>query len=181
MGGTISATGNITSSTSTNATQTIQVTNSNAANSALSRLVVSNGTYEGSITLYGTGFTTNNAAHQNRMTIAAPFICHNVSGQHYWWIGTTGAGNDPTNANQVMILTTGGQFITMPPSYSYSALGSDGINTSFRGRTVTDSSTAASGTAASAVMHSFGASALAATNTSVTTTNAATVYIAGVS
>lgn len=177
--GNVIATGNITSSTSTNATQTIQVTNSNAANSALSRLVVSNGTYEGSITVYGTGFTTNNAAHQNRMTIAAPFICHNVSGQHYWWIGTTGAGHDPTNANQVMILTTGGQFITMPPSYSYSAWGLDGINTSFRARTVTDSSTAASGTAASAVMHSFGASALAATNTSVTTTNAATVYIAG--
>ena len=81
VGGTISATGNIISSTSTNATQTVQVTNSNAANSALSRLVVSNGTYEGSITVYGTGFTDNNAAKANRMTIAAPFILHSVSGQ----------------------------------------------------------------------------------------------------
>jgi hypothetical protein len=177
--GNVTVAGNITSSTSTNLDQLIRVTNSNAANSALSRLVVSNGTYEGSITLYGTGFTTNNAAHQNRMTIAAPFICHNVSGQHYWWIGTTGAGHDPTNANQVMILTTGGQFITQPFNYSYSAWGLDGINTSFRARTITDSSTAASGTAASAAMHSFAASTLAATNTSVTTTNAATVYIAG--
>ena len=122
VGGTISATGNIISSTSTNATQTVQVTNSNAANSALSRLVVSNGTYEGSITVYGTGFTDNNAAKANRMTIAAPFILHSVSGQHSWWLGTTGAGNDPTNGNQVMLLSVGGQFNIAPPFIKESIL-----------------------------------------------------------
>ena len=45
--------------------------------------------------------------------------------------------------------------------------------------TYTDSSTAGSGTAATGVFTSFGVPTLAATNTSVTTTDAATVYIAG--
>ena len=46
-------------------------------------------------------------------------------------------------------------------------------------RTFTNSSTAASGTAASAVFTSFAIPTLAATNATVTTTDAATVYIAG--
>jgi hypothetical protein len=45
--------------------------------------------------------------------------------------------------------------------------------------TYTDTSTAGSGTAASAVFASFAQPTLAATNASVTTTDAATVYIAG--
>ena len=44
--------------------------------------------------------------------------------------------------------------------------------------TYTDSSTAASGTAASAAMHSFGIHPIAATNAAVTVTNAHTIYVA---
>ena len=46
-------------------------------------------------------------------------------------------------------------------------------------QTFTDSATAGSGTATAAVFHSFPVHTLAATNASVTTTDAATVYIAG--
>ena len=66
-----------------------------------------------------------------------------------------------------------------PSAFSQSAWGTAGVLSQENGTTVTDSSTAASGTAASEVFHSFGASTLAATNTSVTTTDAANVYIAG--
>jgi hypothetical protein len=58
------------------------------------------------------------------------------------------------------------------------AWGTTGAHVSVAGNTITDISTAASGTAASAVFSSFGQPTLAATNASVTTTDAATVYIA---
>jgi len=66
-----------------------------------------------------------------------------------------------------------------PSAFSQSAWGTAGALSQENGTTVTDSSTAASGTATSEVFHSFGASTLAAINTSVTTTDAANVYIAG--
>lgn len=59
------------------------------------------------------------------------------------------------------------------------AWGSSGIQLQTGASTYTDSSTAGSGTAATAVFASFAAPTLAATNSSVTTTDAATVYIAG--
>ena len=59
------------------------------------------------------------------------------------------------------------------------AWGANGIQMQVAGSTFTDNSTAASGTATNAVFNSFAAPTLAATNTSVTTTNAATVYIQG--
>jgi hypothetical protein len=68
-------------------------------------------------------------------------------------------------------LTVGGN-IAVP------AWGTNGIAGRFEAATHTDTSTAASGTAASAVFTSFAQPTLAATNASVTTTDAATVYIA---
>lgn len=59
------------------------------------------------------------------------------------------------------------------------AWGTTGIHLDAASATFTDDSTAGSGTAASAVFNSFQIPTLAATNTSVTTTDAATVYIAG--
>ncbi len=61
---------------------------------------------------------------------------------------------------------------------SASAWGTSGIQRNSLATTYTDSSTTISGTAASAVITSFGQPTIAASNTSVTTTNAATVYIA---
>ena len=66
-----------------------------------------------------------------------------------------------------------------PSAFSQSAWGTAGALSQENGTTVTDSSTAASGTATSEVFHSFATPTLAATNTSVTTTDAANVYIAG--
>lgn len=62
--------------------------------------------------------------------------------------------------------------------YAQPAWGVTGAFLQVNGATVTDNSTA-SGTVASAVFNSFAAPTLAATNVSITTTNAATVYISG--
>ncbi len=78
-----------------------------------------------------------------------------------------------------MTVTTNGKFTYSPQAYSQSSWTTSGALTVHAGATVTDSSTAGSGTAASAVFHSYSAPTLAATNTLVTTTDAATVYIAG--
>lgn len=59
------------------------------------------------------------------------------------------------------------------------AWGLDGIHFDSNAAIFTDDSTAASGTATNAVINSFGQPILAATNSSVTTTNAATIYVAG--
>ncbi|MBI3305235.1 hypothetical protein HYZ80_02865, partial [Candidatus Parcubacteria bacterium] len=61
---------------------------------------------------------------------------------------------------------------------SASSWTTNGIQDQHAAATYTNTSTAASGTAASAVFSSYGQPTLAATNTSVTTTDAATVYIA---
>ncbi len=60
-----------------------------------------------------------------------------------------------------------------------SAWGTSGIQKNSLATIYTDSSTAASGTATNAVITSFGQPTIAASNVTVTTTNAATVYIAG--
>lgn len=61
---------------------------------------------------------------------------------------------------------------------SASAWGTAGIHLQAAAATFTDSSTASSGTATNAVANSFGQPTFAASNTTVTMTNAATVYIA---
>lgn len=63
-------------------------------------------------------------------------------------------------------------------SQSVAAWGLNGVVFQGAASTITDSSTAASGTATNAVANSFGRPTFAATNSSVTMTNAATVYIA---
>lgn len=74
-----------------------------------------------------------------------------------------------SNQNAVLTLTNG--------SKSQSAWGTSGALIRSLSGTRTDSSTAISGTATNAVFHSFNTPTLAATNTSVTTTNVANVYI----
>ncbi len=69
--------------------------------------------------------------------------------------------------------------LTIASDLTASAWGLNGIAIQGTAATYTDSSTAISGTATNAVFNSFGIPTLAATNTSVTTTNAANVYIAG--
>ncbi len=59
------------------------------------------------------------------------------------------------------------------------AWGLNGIQLQASASTFTDSSTAISGTATNAVFNSFGIPTLAASNATVTTTNAATLYVAG--
>ena len=75
--------------------------------------------------------------------------------------------------------SAGDQMISFAKSLSLSAWGTTGAMFEVKAQTFTDSSTAGSGTAATAVFSSFAVPTLAATNASVTTTNAATVYIAG--
>jgi hypothetical protein len=75
-------------------------------------------------------------------------------------------------------INTLGTFVSSQGNVSLSAWGTAGVNFRADANTVTDTSTAASGTAASAVFTSFAQPTLAATNSSVTTTDAATVYIA---
>ncbi len=62
---------------------------------------------------------------------------------------------------------------------SQSAWGTSGIQLKVAAGTYTDSSTAVSGTATNAVFNSFSTPTLAASNTGVTTTNAATLYVQG--
>lgn len=68
--------------------------------------------------------------------------------------------------------------IHLATALSASAWGTAGIGFQHAAVTYTDSSTATSGTAATAVFNSFAQPTLAATNATVTTTRAATVYIA---
>jgi len=76
------------------------------------------------------------------------------------------------------ILTAGASLTVGGVASSASAWGAAGILSKCVATSVTDSSTLASGTAALSTFHSFAQPTLLATNTSVTTTNAATVYIA---
>ncbi|MDB5255181.1 MAG: cell wall surface anchor family protein [Candidatus Nomurabacteria bacterium] len=69
--------------------------------------------------------------------------------------------------------------LTLAGSRTAAAWGLNGINFQTAAATYTDSSTATSGTAASNMVNTFGVPTLASTNTLVTYTNAATVYIAG--
>lgn len=85
------------------------------------------------------------------------------------FFGTVGAGVNPSGITRLRV---GGGI----------SLGNWGVNGSMlqvTATTSTDTSTAGSGTAASAVFSSFAQPTLAATNSSVTTTNSATFYLAG--
>lgn len=84
------------------------------------------------------------------------------------YMGTSTAA--PTALSSTKLLVGGAR--------STSAWGTNGIAVQISAATYTDSSTAASGTAAAAVFNSFAQPTLAASNTGVTTTRSATVYIA---
>jgi hypothetical protein len=70
-----------------------------------------------------------------------------------------------------------GKSLQIAGSYTLGAWGTSGVALQTTIATYTDSSTANSGTATNAVFNSFAQPTLAATHTSVTTTNASTVYI----
>ncbi|MDX1535339.1 MAG: helix-turn-helix domain-containing protein [Candidatus Spechtbacterales bacterium] len=127
------------------------------------------------------------------------FIRFTDDGSNVWTIGRhdPDAGPDPfkisfnsdfgTN-DYFTVLTDGniGIGATAPSSHleidgdiTANAWGTEGIILDTDSATFTDDSTAGSGTAASAVFNSFQIPTLAATNSSVTTTDAATFYIAG--
>jgi hypothetical protein len=82
--------------------------------------------------------------------------------------GAVGIGTAPTDAQ-----------LTVAGNKSASSWTTSGIALRLTGATYTDSSTATSGTAASNHINAIGLSTLAATNGGVTTTNAASLYIAG--
>lgn len=94
-------------------------------------------------------------------------------------ITTADSGTSLTTTGPVGIGTTGPTSnLHITGNRSRSAWGTAGVHLQAAAITGTDESTAASGTAASAVFVSFAQPTLAATNTGVTTTDAATVYIA---
>ena len=84
-----------------------------------------------------------------------------------------------TAQTRTAALTMSQAGLSFSGAISASAWTTNGVVLKTAAATYTDTSTAGSGTSASAVINSFGVPTLAATNASVTTTDAATVYIAG--
>jgi len=82
------------------------------------------------------------------------------------------------NGNVGVGTTSAAARVHVAGSMSGSAWGTAGVQFQAAAATITDSSTAVSGTATNAVANSFGRPTFAATNATVTMTNAATVYIA---
>lgn len=178
--GNLSLSGSLTSTQNSNTVvDGIRIINTNGGTSTAIRNTLNNGAYDGGLWMGGQAFTNNNFYRANRVSLVGPFDLNYVSGQHFFWLGTGGTSNDPTNASQVLTITLGGRMVHSPIAHSTAAWTTLGALNEWRAATVTNSTTAASGTVATAVFNSFGASTLAATNASVTTTNAATVYIAG--
>lgn len=151
---------------------------------------------------------TFNAVHETSGVALDGFGAHqsfrikdNTSGTTFT-IGTIGAVRDgaqdtgalvfrTTTANVVnerMRISTNGHIglgasaptarIHVAGNASFAAWGLNGIGLQLVAATFTDNSTAASGTATNGVVNSFGRPTLAAANSSVTITNAATLYIA---
>lgn len=79
---------------------------------------------------------------------------------------------------QLGVASAGSATLTLAQNRSQSAWGASGAQFRASTQTFTDTSTAGSGTAATAVFSSFARPTLAATNASVTTSDAATLYIA---
>ncbi|GEM_PF-1699816 len=121
------------------------------------------------IDLSVSGATTNIGIELSGVTSAAGnyAIYSDATAQSYF-AGNMGIG-----------IATPGAKLEIAGNSSSSAWGLNGIQLQASAGTYTDSSTAASGTATNAVFNSFAVPTLAATNTSVTTTNAATLYVAG--
>ncbi|MDB5254762.1 MAG: hypothetical protein JWL92_138, partial [Candidatus Nomurabacteria bacterium] len=93
--------------------------------------------------------------------------------------GTVSALFLNTNGNVGIGTVTPSGILSIAGNRTAVAWGTNGINLQTAAATYTDSSTAISGTATNNMVNTFGVPTLAATNTLVTYTNAATVYIAG--
>lgn len=104
-----------------------------------------------------------------------------VNATGYTRIGDTGTPTVASGDDDLYVegdLETDGTLV-LGANTSASAWGLNGIQLQAGAATYTDSSTAGAGTATNAVFNSFATPILAATNSSITTTNAATVYIQG--
>ena len=153
--------------------------NGSTGTSALVTASVSNGSYGAGFTMGGQNFTNNAFLRGNRLALTGPFDINYVSAQHYFWLGGGGAGTSTAGSQLVFSIGVGGKLTHVPLSFSTASWLTNGALLEFNSATVTNNSTAASGTVASAVAYSLAVPAFAATNASVTTTNAATFYVAG--
>jgi hypothetical protein len=125
-----------------------------------------------------------------------PKLVLTLNGVLNWGVGVDNSDSDKfkicasdvIGTNDSLIITTGGLVgvgssspagrLHVGGNLSASSWTTNGIQIQSAAATFTDSSTATSGTAATAVFNSFAQPTLAATNATVTTTRAATVYIA---
>ena len=129
------------------------------------RLIISN---SGDISISSTTASTSSSTGALQVAGGAYFGAASIFAGS---LGVTGATTISSN------LTVNGTIIASNSNLSASSWTTSGIQLRTGSNTYTNSSTASSGTATSAVFNSFARPTLAASNTSVTTTNAATVYI----
>jgi hypothetical protein len=111
-------------------------------------------------------------------------IVFQTGGSTNWYVGMNAdeTGNyeiSNSSGGLVWFVTNSTNQIQIGSSSSASAWGANGIQEWHQGKTYTDSSTGASSTASLETFTSFSSPTLSATNTGVTTTTAATVYVAG--
>jgi len=180
----LSVTTNAGSFTTLNSSGVVNVSNNTASTNTTTGSIVT----AGGIGVAGSGFFGSdlNLPNDNE---SIKFVNSGANGQI-----STGGGiltisciTGTAGSSTIKIAPAGARYVEVdgaglklvPGSFSSSAWGTAGVLSQENGTTVTDSSTAASGTATSEVFHSFATPTLAATNTSVTTTDAANVYIAG--
>lgn len=161
------------------------ITNSSTGTTAQAALNFGNGSYTGRLAVNGTAYTSDGVAGANRTELQAPFSLNIISAQFKFWANSAGAGEGTSGAANIFNIygpNFGGRMEHLVQAQSaspYLASSTIGAFTSWNTATVTDNSTAASGTVASQVFHNFRQPILAATNASVTTTDAATLYVAG--
>ena len=129
------------------------------------RLIISN---SGDISISSTTASTSSSTGALQVAGGAYFGAASLFAGS---LGVTGATTLSSN------LTVNGTIIAGNAAVSAASWATSGIQLRSGSNTYTNSSTASSGTATSAVFNSFARPTLAASNTSVTTTNAATVYI----
>lgn len=146
-----------------------------------------NGDYSGVYSFQnhdGTAYRTNSMwGYRSAGTIGT----NSIPGYLFFGVSQT-HDNDPfTNGSVRMVIGSNGLIgigsttpdakLELAGNITQAAWGLNGIQLQNTAATYTDSSTAGAGTATNAVINSFAQPTLAATNTTVTTTNAANVYI----
>jgi hypothetical protein len=168
-------------------------TNQTITNSYALYIAAGSAFFGGGITLTGSlsGITTINSsgAFTNTLvtsstsnTTGALILSGGIGLSNTTDATSTTNGGTITTAGGVAIAKTlfvGTAYAVGGTAISAAAWGANGIRTRHIAATYTNTSTAAAGTVALATFASFAQPTLAATNTGVITTNAATVYIAG--